>query len=358
MSWFKNFDWYLLLLILVIFGLGALILFSIDKQLFRSQLIFFSLSLPLFFLLTHFDYKILKKFGWLSYIISVVLLGLTFILGSLTRGVIRWISLASFNFQPAEIVKPFLIVAFASFCLQFNLKKIVNLIKLFILFLVPAILIFKQPALGNSMVFSVGFLTIIFFAGLPKKYLLIGLLLLVIGVPFGYRLLKPYQQERIISFLNPDFDPLGSGYNLMQAKIAIGSGGIFGIGLGQGSQSQLKFLPERQSDFIFACLAEELGFGVATILIIAYLALIIKILLIVQKSQNFFGFLVGMGSAGMLLFQVVVNIGMNLGLLPITGITLPLVSYGGSSLISSLALLGLVEAIAIRPKRQSAIEIK
>jgi rod shape determining protein RodA len=358
MKWWKNLDWLIMTALLIIFSLGGLVLFSLDSRLFFNQLIFFILSLIPFFLLASFDYRIFKGFYFYLYGASLFLLLLTFALGRLTRGVTRWIAIGGFNLQPAELVKPLLILAFSSSILRFNLKKIKNIALYLFFLLLPAILVFKQPDLGNSLVLLVIWLAVILQRGLKKKYIFLGLVVFFAFLPLSWRVLKPYQKERIISFANPESDPLDSGYNLIQARIAVGSGQFLGKGLGGGSQSQLRFLPERHSDFIFACLGEELGFVGASFLILVFLILILRILLLSQKSLDIFGSLICIGTAGMLFFQVFINIGMNLGLVPITGLTLPLVSYGGSSLLATMISLGLVQSVARQLKRETLIEIK
>lgn len=354
----KNLDCFLFAPFLIIFSLGVLILFSINIALFKNQLVFFSLGLVIFFIFSRLDYQIFSHFSWHLYILSVFLLLLTFVLGTITRGSVRWIKIGNLNLQPSELVKPFLILSFAGFASKFDLRKVKNLLKFLALLLLPVFLIFKQPDLGSAIVVLVIGISIIFVKGIKKTHLFLGLILLVLLIPLSWRVLKQYQRQRIVSFLNPHYDPLGSGYNLIQSKIAVGSGQFFGKGLGGGGQSQLRFLPESHSDFIFAGLSEELGFIGGTLIILTFFIFIFHIFNLSKKSVSLFGSLFCAGAGVMFFFQSFVNIGMNLGMLPITGITLPLVSYGGSSLISSLIILGLLQSAAKRLKKGELIEIR
>jgi len=213
-------------------------------------------------------------------------------------------------------------------------------------------LIFLQPDLGSSLVVFIFWLGIAFAAGIPKR-LIAGLGLVAAALfPLSWLILKQYQKERIFSFLNPFSDPLGSGYNMIQAMVAVGSGQWLGRGLGRGTQSHLMFLPERHSDFIFASLAEELGFLGGFLLIIVYAFLLWRLLKIASQAKEKYGVLICLGVFSMIFVQVLINIGMNLGLVPVTGITLPLISSGGSSLLATVISLGIVQNIA-RVKNES-----
>lgn len=357
MKLFANLDWFLMLPILIISFFGLLVIFSINSSFLLSQIIFLFIGLGLYFLLANFDYRIFKRFFLVFYVLSLILLLFTFILGQATRGSIRWIRIGQLTFQSSELIKPLLILAFASLALKKNLSKIKNVLILSVLFFIPVFLIFKQPDLGNGLVIFVIGLAIIFAAGIKLFYLVLGFLGLVFLWPLFWKTLKPYQQQRIISFVDPNFDPLGTGYQLLQSVITIGSGGILGRGLGEGTQSQLKFLPETHSDFIFASFAEELGFIGSSLLLLAYFILLYRILIYAKKAKDNFGYLICIGVFFMIFFQAAVNIAMNLGLLPITGITLPLFSAGGSSLIATLISLGIVQNVGQFLKKNKVIEI-
>ncbi|MFC1711933.1 rod shape-determining protein RodA [Patescibacteria group bacterium] len=352
-------DWLILLPTLFISSLGILILLSIDPKLATSQLIFFIIGLVGYFIVARIDFRIYTNLTLVFYILSLVLLVITFILGRVTRGSVRWIQIGSLSFQSSEFIKPLLIVSFAGFASKLDFGKIKNILVFLLILLIPNFLIFKQPDLGNSLVFLSIWLAIIYSAGLKNIFVFGGLTVFTVTLPLLVKLLKPYQLERITTFLNPQYDPLGSGYHLLQSIMTIGSGLFIGKGLGMGSQSQLRFLPERHTDFIFASFAEELGFVGASILLLLYFVLFIGILKTAQKASGKFATLICIGIFSMLFFQFFINVGMNLGLVPITGITLPLFSSGGSSLVASLISLGLIQSISRFSKnKESMIEIR
>ena len=224
--------------------------------------------------------------------------------------------------------------------------------------LLPALLIFFQPDLGSSLVLLFSWLGILIGAGFDWRLAVLGGATLLSSPFLFWRFLQDYQQQRILSFLNPTSDPLGAGYNLIQATVAVGSGQFLGRGLGRGTQSHLRFLPERHTDFIFASLAEELGFLGSAVLIFALVVLLWRILVIAQKSRDQFGFLISLGIFSLIFTQTFINIGINLGILPITGITLPLVSYGGSSLLAISICLGIIQNINQHAKKTPIIEIR
>lgn len=346
---FKDFEWLILILIVFIFSLGTAALASVAPELVKPQLIYFGLGLILFFLFSQLDYCFFQNLAPLTYLFSILLLALTLILGRLTRGTLRWLALGPFTLQPTEMIKPFFILAFSGLAANRQMKLAM------VLFLPLAWLIFCQPALGSLIAIAFTWLAIIFIAGINLWYLFFGLTGGSLLFPLVWRFLAEYQKKRIIAFLNPSQDPLGSGYHLIQSKIAIGSGRIFGKGLGQGTQSHLRFLPEFQSDFIFSALAEELGLLGGLLMLIFFFLLFWRLLKIAGRTKEPFGALVATGIASMLFFQVFVNIGMNIGLLPVTGITLPLVSAGGSSLIATLIALGIAVNIAKLEKKNYSV---
>jgi rod shape determining protein RodA len=286
------------------------------------------------------------------------LLLLPLFFGEATRGAVRWFHLGPVGFQPSEIIKPLFILFFANF-LADRKTNFLFFIFYFLFCIPPLFLIFKQPDLGTSLVISAVFLGILFAAKTDFKLLIVNCSLLIAGLPILWHFLQDYQKTRIISFFRPYQDPLGAGYNLIQSVIAVGSGLLFGRGLGRGTQSQLYFLPERSTDFIFASLAEELGLLGSLLLLGAYFLLLWRILTIAKEAADEQGYLIAIGAFSLFLFQVLVNVGMNLGLLPITGITLPLVSLGGSSILAMMITLGLVESVArARKKEEEILEIK
>jgi len=338
-------------LILLVFSLTSL--GSISSKLAISQLIFFIIGSLLFYFFSKFDYKNHQHLINIYSVSSLVLLIMPFIFGAVTRGSVRWIQIGSLTLQPSEIIKPFLIIIFSYFLAQ---KP--DFLKYLGLLIIPAFLIFKQPDLGSALVVAVFWLAILFASDLPL-YLPLSLLLGALGLsPLIYKFLKPYQQQRIISFLNPYTDPKASGYHVIQSTIAVGSGGLLGRGLGSGTQSQLQFLPERHTDFIFALIAEELGLIGAIILLITFFFLLKHLLNIAKHAPDKFSQLITVGMFTMLFFQVTVNIAMNLGLLPITGITLPLVSAGGSSVLATMIALGIIHNISTNSSLKQGLVIR
>lgn len=343
-------------LILVLFGL--VVLFSIAPFLLGQQALFCFFGLILFFLLWQTDYRVFKIFGRYFYLAVIVLLASLFIFAPSVRGTVRWFELGNLQIQPSELVKPFLIIFFASVLSSLGELSLKNLFFLALSLGLPVVLVVRQPDLGTAFIFLFFWLGMVLVRGFPLKIFIVFFLLLSFLLPQLWNFLKEYQQLRILTFFDPHLDPLGAGYNVIQAQIAIGSGQILGKGLGFGTQSHLKFLPEQHSDFVFASLAEEAGFLGSVLLLAVFFLLIAQILIVAKEAGDSFGCLLAVGVGSQLLVQVFVNLGMNLGLLPITGITLPLVSYGGSSLVSTFISLGLVASVAKRNKPAAAIDIR
>lgn len=333
-------DWSLFGPLLTLWALSLSVLGGLSWALVGNQALFIGLGLGLFFLTARYPYERQRYLTRYYLFIVAGLLILPFIFGIATRGAVRWIPLGGYSLQPSELVKPLLIIIFADY-----LRRGLPLIGYLGLLLVPFGLIFKQPDLGTSLVVAVIWLVMLLAGRLNWKQAGALGLAIAVGLPLGFSLLKPYQKQRLISFADPYSDPAGSGYQVIQSLIAAGSGGLFGQGLGKGSQSQLKFLPERQTDFIFSAVGEELGFVGAGGLIVAYIFLLRRLVFIGKQSPDEFGRLIAIGVAAGLWFQAVVAIGMNLGWLPVTGITLPLVSAGGSSLLATMVSLGLVSSV-------------
>jgi len=354
---FFNFDWVIVGLVFILLFLGLFVLKSIFPSLFIQQLIWAILGIFVFFIFSNIDYEHYEKLSWVFYFVSIFFLLITFLFGVITRGSVRWLEIGGVGIQSSELVKPFLILFLAGFLSdqRIGLKRIIYSGLLTALI---ALMIFLQPDLGSSLVVLFIWLGMILAKSIKGKWIASGLVLLGLFFPLFWRFLKDYQKERIFTFLNPSSDPLGSGFNLIQSKIAVGSGQFFGRGLGRGTQSHLQFLPERHTDFIFASLAEELGFVGSLILILLFFFLLLKILLLAVNSKDRFASLVCIGVFSLLFIQIFVNIGMNLGLLPITGLTLPLISYGGSSILSTMIALGVISSIAKDKDRKKTVEIR
>lgn len=343
----------------IILSLSLAILGSISLDLLYSQLIFLFFGLiagGISFWFYYANHLVLTK---LYYLIALGLLLLPFIFGVVTRGSIRWIQIGNFTIQPSELIKPLLIIIFAGFLsTRHSWLKPIQFLVYGLLVLLPAGLIYFQPDLGSTLVVLAIWLGMLFASDWPLLYPLGLFIAGAAFAPFGIKFLQPYQQQRLLTFINPYQQAGSSGYQVIQSLVAVGSGGLFGRGLGQGVQSQLQFLPERHTDFIFAALAEELGFAGSCVLILAYFWLLKKILTIAGEAPDKFSYLIVMGCFFMFSFQVIVNLGMNVGVLPVTGITLPLASGGGSSLLSVMFCLGLIYNISSHHRVKTSLAIK
>lgn len=337
----RRIDFTLLLTIAFLIILSLVVLYSIASSLFPVYFLYIFLAVIVFFVFSGIDFDILSLFSKHIYIGSIIFLLLPLLIGQVTRGAIRWIPIGELTIQPAEIVRPFLLVFFANY-LTTESPNALRLVKALGLLALPAFLIVIQPSLGVAILTVIGFLGVLFAAGLKRKHLFLGVLVFLLILPVSWQMMKDYQQSRIISFINPADDPLGAGYNSIQSTISVGSGKIFGRGLGKGVQTQLAFLPERHTDFVFASVSEELGLvGVAVLLSLTFFILW-KLIKILEFAKNVAARAFISGFFLMYFAQVLIHAGMNMGLLPITGVPFPLVSAGGSSLIATMAGLGMV----------------
>lgn len=336
-------NWQVTLASILLVCIGILVIFSSSKELAIQQLIFSILGLFFFFVVSQLDIHTLTNFSKHTYFLMIFLLILVLIIGFETRGTLRWIPVGLFNIQPSEFAKPVLIIFLAKFWSE-NLPSWKNIFKSLLWSAPIFILIFRQPDLGSALTIAAIWIGLLFVAKISFKKIMIIILITTLVIPLSWTILLTYQKQRIVSFLSPQSDPLGRGYNLIQSTIAVGSGQFLGRGLGRGTQSRLQFLPEFRTDFIFASIAEELGLLGSSLILSLYLFLIIYSLTLANKISDPASFLVIVGVVSMFLFQTFVNIGMNMGLLPITGITLPLISYGGSSLLSTFICLGFVSS--------------
>jgi len=353
----KRIDWLLFfnVLFLVLFGLAAIYSTTLNieggsQEIFYKQLLFFAVGLILFFFFTFFDYRHLGNFYKLIYFISIISLVVVLLFGQKIRGTTAWIGIGGFLIQPVEFVKIGLII-FLSKYLSNHAKEFVFLKHLFITggaALLILGLIGLQPDLGSGMIIFGTWLGMIFFTNLPRRYffyLIIGLLIL--GILAWFFVFADYQKERILTLFDPGRDPLGSGYNVTQSLVAIGSGQFFGRGLGLGSQSQLNFLPEQQTDFIFSVVSEELGFIGSSLILIFFIIFFYRLIIIIKNSYDNFGSFLLLGFLISFFIQFLMNVGMNVGLMPVAGVPLPFISAGGSSLIASLISVGIIQSIII-----------
>ncbi len=328
---------FLFTFILVLFG--VFVQNSLSPELFPQYYLYIGLSIGVFYLFFFIGINVLKYFSTYLYILSIVLLLLTLLIGQVTRGAIRWIPIGSFSFQASEVIRPLLLLSFAWMMSKDNSF---DRLKIIILALVPVILIAVQPSFGVALLTFVGLFSIIFLKYIKGKTVFVIILTSVLVLPLLWMLLAPYQKERLVGFLNYKKDPRGAGYNTIQSIISTGSGGLLGRGFKQGFQTQLKYLPEKHTDFVFAAISEELGFvGSAGVLILLF-GLFFRILFLIKNSNDETFVLYAISLLIIFIVESAINIGMNLGLLPITGLPLPFISAGGSSLISSMASIGLL----------------
>lgn len=353
----SRFDWYLFLPVFFLLGFGVAIVGSVATGNLVNHLLYIAVGFIFFGIFSFLDLEILLPFAPIIYLLNLGLLVLPFVFGTITRGSVRWIPIGGYTIQPSELVKPFLALLAAWYWKdrEFSCRSLA----IFFLLFLPALgLILLQPDLGSALVVLSIFATAVIIAVAKWRQLLPLVAIGLVTIPIFWFSLHDYQRARVTHFLNPSSDPLGKGYNLIQAKIAVGSGGVFGRGLGRGTQSHLAFLPERHTDFIFASLTEELGFIGGGLVLFFYLALFFRILKIASRLRERGLVFLVLGLLGYLFFQTSVNIGMNMGLMPITGVTLPLISYGGSSLLATLISLGILESASRRGSREGVIEIK
>ena len=350
----KSVDYFLILIIILIGVISVFAIYSTERGEFSFYtknhllrlLVFFGMFLVLSFVRITFWYKN----AYFFYAVCVSLLFITLFFGLMASGSRRWLDLYFLNLQPSEIMKIAIIVCFARYYHRIQTAEIQNykfILVPLILLLIPCYLVLQQPDLGTSILIAGTGVIIIWLAGLNIKYFVYSALLLIVSLPFAVSLLKPYQKSRILTFFNPDRDPLGAGYQIIQSKIAIGSGGFFGKGFLKGTQSYLEFLPEKHTDFIFTLFSEEFGFIGSIMLLLLYILLIYRIISIGFYAKSFFSKLFCFGFASAIFLYIFVNISMVLGLLPIVGAPLPIMSYGGSSMLSIMLGLSIVMSCKI-----------
>lgn len=353
-----NFDWPFFGTILLLCGIGLLTLYSstyrTQSEIFYKQLIFLGGGLGIALILNIIDYRIFERLAWPIYIICVVLLVLVEVAGKTALGAQRWLPLGPIHLQPSELAKLGVVFVLARFYAQERVGLIRGygfreLIPVLIIVGIPWILVFKQPDLGSAMmIFFVAF-TIIFFCNLRIRTLLAMLLVAVVLAPVAYKfVLKDYHRARITTFLDPTADPLKGGYQALQSMITVGSGKVFGKGYLQGTQSKLDFLPKHHTDFIFSSFAEEWGFAGSVFVLCMFFVLLLLGIDICRKSKDKFGSVLAMGALATIIWHVIVNLGMEIGLLPVVGVTFPFFSYGGSSLMTNMIAVGLLLSVSSR----------
>jgi rod shape determining protein RodA len=355
----QDFDWSLLAIVAAICGLGVMEIYSSTHASAMAgmqwkQLTWLGIGIVGMFLISRIDYHTLLDQAPVLYICGVAGLLVVMVIGSTHLGAKRWISMGGiFNLQVSEIMKLIIIIVLARFFSEVRTDRLTlsDLLKVGALTIVPAALILKQPDLGTAMVLVPVAIVGAFIAGIEWRHMAIGVILVALLIPVGWNMrhhLKPYQQQRIETFLHPEEDQRGAGYQILQSEIAVGSGGFWGKGFGKGSQNQLGFVPVRYSDFILAALAEEQGFIGVCVVLLLYLGLILRLVDNAQKAKDRAGMYVVMGVTAILGFHVLVNASMVIGYMPVTGIPLPLMSYGGSSTAFVFLALGLVMNVRMR----------
>jgi len=360
-SW-KHFDFALLFLTLLLIACGLAMIYSatyqtqgpetIDPLVYR-QIASAAAGLVLFGLLAMVDYHLLGSLAGPTYVVALALLAVVLGIGQITHGAQRWINLGFLVLQPSEPAKLAVILALAKFVgdREDEMRRFRTVIISLAIVAVPTIFTFAQPDLGTSLVFVAVWLSIAVVGRIRWRYLALLLVAAVAATRLLWQVLQEYQRRRLLIFLNPEQDPLGEGYNIIQAKIGVGSGEFWGRGFLSGTQSQLHFLRVQYADFIFSVLAEEVGFIGAMVLLALFVGLALRGMRVAVTTRDPFGRLLATGVVTMIAFQVFVNVGMNTTLVPATGIPLPLISFGGSSLVTVLMGLGLVESVAMRRKR-------
>lgn len=321
---------------------------------FVRGLMWAGIALLVFALATAFDYRWLKTLAWPLYVIQIGLLVLTLAIGTGVGGASRWVPILGVQFQFSELAKILMIIVLANYLgtRRDRMDTLGSILGACILVVPPWVLVMLQPDLGTSLVFAAILAGMLFMSGASLRWLGVLAAAVIAFIPFAWtNILKDYQKERLTAFLDPSPDLQGSGYQLFQSQIAVGSGGLLGKGLTNGTQNQLDFLPVQTTDFVFAILAEELGFIGGIVVFVLFVALFWRILVASWRSQDPVGSMIGIGVASMILFQLVVNVGMVIGIMPITGIPLPFITHGGASLISLAAGLGILQSVSIHQTR-------
>jgi len=361
MKHWKNFDWQLVAIPVALVSFGSLMLYAISHWAIGvpsstpiKQGLYFLIGLFFFWILTNFDYKMLRPLIWPAYVLVLVGLVYVSIRGHSSYGATRWINLGFIELQPSEPAKLVVVLALAKFLSdrEVRMRQLTTVVGSLAIVSLPAFLVLRQPDFGTAMVLGAIWFAAMVMASTPVVYLASVFAAVGVMAPIAWaKVLKPFQRNRLISFLQPNKDPFNTGWDVIHARIAVGSGGPWGEWFSRGTQSRLNFLSGQNDDFIFSVIAEQIGFLGVLVLFAFYAALLLRIARVAFMAADTFGRLIATGVLAMFLFQTFVNIGMNIGIMPVTGIPLPLLSYGGSSLITSLAALGILESILLRHQK-------
>lgn len=353
-----NFDWGFFGLVGLISALGLLTLYSSTYlsriEVFYKQSIFVLVGLVFAIVIGLLDYRIFERLAWPSYIIVILLLIAVDLFGKTAQGSQRWLPLGPIHVQPSELAKFAIIIVLARFYSDQKVSPpggygLRELLPIFGLILLPMGLVFVQPDLGTAIMIGLVSASIVFFCQLRIRTLMGLIALIMVAAPLAYNFaLKEYQRDRVRTFLDPQRDPLGEGYHSIQSMIAVGSGQVFGKGYLQGTQSKLEFLPKHHTDFIFSAFAEEWGFFGACIVLGLFVLMALMGIDIARKSKDRFGAVLAVGAISLILWHVIINVGMEIGVLPVVGVTLPFFSYGGSSMITNMLAVGLLLSVSFR----------
>ena len=353
----RSIDYLLIIIILILGIISSFAMYSTDGGEFlyhtKSHILRFGIFFVLFLVLSFVQTKVWHRIGYIFYLVILFMLFWALYFGVTVSGSQRWISLYVFNLQPSELMKIAIIISFAKFyhrTKSMEVNRIKNIVQPLVILTIPIFLVIAQPDLGTAILIAGTGISVMWLSGLKLKYFVYSFLILMVTAPFAISLLKPYQKLRVLTFFNPDRDPLGAGYQIIQSKIAVGSGGLAGKGFLKGTQGYLEFLPEKHTDFIFTLFSEEFGFVGSIFLLILYVILIYRIILIGFKNKNYFGKLYCFGFASAIFIYVMVNMSMVLGILPIVGSPLPIMSYGGSSMLATMMGLSIVMGCKIYAK--------
>ncbi len=358
-----SFDWFTFALIILLSIIGIITIYSATRppietgthpDFYLKQILWLLISIIVLFVVISFDYIWLNRFSYILYVIGILLLVIVLFAGKTTMGAQRWLNLGILSFQPSEVFKLIFILGLSTYLTNRgeSILKSIPLKGIIVFAAIPAFLVIKQPDLGTSILIMILFVVLIISKGLNKRIIVLALTIGLISMPFlghvAWNNLKDYQKNRIIAFIDPDIDPSGVGYHVNQSKITIGSGGFLGKGYLKGTQGALKFLPEKHTDFIFSVFAEEWGFLGSIFLIAVYLMLFLRGINTAMLAKDEFGRLVATGITAMFFIYFFVNIGMTLGMMPIVGVPLPFMSYGGTALLSNFIAAGILINIRMR----------
>ena len=354
----EHFEWFVLMLVIAISAFGISTVYSATHSTASAgwspfaikQLISFGIGRGLLIVTAAVDYRRFERYGLLVYLAVLASVVAVPLIGRVAGGSRRWINVGPLSLQPSEFMKVALVIVLAAYFAAVTERRTTwrDIFVPLLYAAVPAGLVLAQPDLGSAAVLIMIVGTMLILGGVPLRRLALLASPGVLISPLLWQHLKPYQQQRVLMFINPDTDPLGAGYHIIQSKIAVGSGMLWGKGFTQGTQNHLNFLPEQHTDFIFSVFAEEWGFvGAATVMVL-YLALILRGMVIAHKAQDRFGVLLALGMTSIVFWQVLVNVGMVTGLMPVVGIPLPFFSYGGSSMMSLVGAMGFVMSVAMR----------